>query len=281
MKTVLISGTSSGIGRATAVELAKRGWSVVATMRDLTKRAALDEALQHANATGRVRVAPLDVSDADSIESLVTSLDLANKPLDAVVNNAGIGAGGAFEDLSDELVRKIMEVNFFGVLALTRRLMPVFRAQRRGRIVIVSSETAFAGQPSISPYCASKWALEGWAESLCYEVEPFDIKVILIEPGAIHTNIWTSSPRIIPAASPYRPLLQQLNAAVNAHVEQTARPPEDVARVIALALEAGHPRFRYTVGTTAWIGHLMRGKVPSSVLRWIVRRYFGLNQVRV
>src|SRR6476661_3883414 len=103
MKTVLITGTSSGIGLATAVELAKRGWSVVATMRDLTKRAPLDEALHRASASDRVRVAQLDVSDAASIDSLVTSLDLANKPLDAVVNNAGIGAGGAFEDFSDEL----------------------------------------------------------------------------------------------------------------------------------------------------------------------------------
>ena len=77
-----------------------------------------------------------------------------------------------------------MEVNFFGVLALTRRLLPAFRARRYGRIVIISSEAAFAGQPAISPYCASKWAIEGWAEALCYELEPFNIQIILIEPGA-------------------------------------------------------------------------------------------------
>ena len=126
----------------------------------------------------------LDVTDSQSIDALVAGLDLPNRPLDAVVHNAGIGAGGAFEDLDDTLFRRVMETNFFGVLALTRRLLPAFRAQRHGRIVIISSETAFAGQPAISPYCASKWAAEGWAESLAYELEPFNIQISLIEPGA-------------------------------------------------------------------------------------------------
>ena len=163
MRTVLITGTSSGIGLATSVELAKRGWSVVATMRDLTRRGELDRQLQSAGVSDRVRVAQLDVTDNQSIDALVAGLDLPNRPLDAVVHNAGIGAGGAFEDLDDALFRRVMETNFFGVLALTRRLLPAFRAQRHGRIVIISSETAFAGQPAISPYCASKWAAEGWA----------------------------------------------------------------------------------------------------------------------
>ena len=105
------------------------------------------------------------------------------RTLDAVVHNAGIGAGGAFEDLDDALFRRVMETNFFGALALTRRLLPTFRAQRHGRIVVISSETTFAGQPAISPYCASKWAAEGWAELLAYELEPFNIQISLIEPG--------------------------------------------------------------------------------------------------
>jgi NAD(P)-dependent dehydrogenase (short-subunit alcohol dehydrogenase family) len=280
MRTVLITGTSSGIGLATSVELAKRGWSVVATMRDLTKRVELDRQLRSADVSNRVRVEQLDVADSQSIDALVVGLDLPNRPLDAIVHNAGIGAGGAFEDLDDALFRRVMETNFFGVLALTRRLLPAFRAQRHGRIVIISSETAFAGQPAISPYVASKWAAEGWAESLAYELEPFNIQISLIEPGASRTNIWTSSPRIVPEKSVYRPLMEHLNRAVEEHVARTASEPQDVAKVVATALEAEHPRFRYTIGLTAKMGHFMRGKVPTSIVRKIGSWYLGLSQVR-
>ena len=280
MRTVLITGTSSGIGLATAVELANRGWSVVATMRDLSKRGELDRQLQSAGVSDRVRVTQLDVTDSQSIDALVAGLDLPNRALDGVVHNAGIGAGGAFEDLDDTLFRRVMETNFFGVLALTRRLLPAFRAQRHGRIVIISSETAFAGQPAISPYVASKWAAEGWAELLAYELEPFNIQISLIEPGASRTNIWKSSPRIIPEKSVYRPLMERLNVAVEEHVARTASDPRDVAKVVATALEAEHPRFRYTAGLTAKMGHFMRGKVPTSIVRKIGSWYLGLNQVR-
>jgi NAD(P)-dependent dehydrogenase (short-subunit alcohol dehydrogenase family) len=176
--------------------------------------------------------------------------------------------------------RRVMETNFFGALALTRRLLPTFRAQRHGRIVVISSETAFAGLPAISPYVASKWAAEGWAESLAYELEPFNIQISLIEPGASRTNIWKSSPRIIPEKSVYRPLMEHLNVAVEQHVARTASNPEDVAKVVATALEAEHPRFRYTAGLTAKMGHFMRGKVPTSIVRKIGSWYLGLSQVR-
>ncbi|HVX36886.1 MAG TPA: SDR family NAD(P)-dependent oxidoreductase, partial [Hyphomicrobium sp.] len=145
MPTVLITGTSSGFGLVTAVELAKRGWNVIATMRDLTKRAELDRAAAAAGVTKLVRIEQLDVTDVRSIDRALSDLDLQHRPLDAVVHNAGVAVGGAFEDLSDAHVRRVMDVNYFGVLALTQRLLPSFRAQRRGRIVIVSSESAFAG----------------------------------------------------------------------------------------------------------------------------------------
>ncbi|HEX2843250.1 SDR family oxidoreductase [Hyphomicrobium sp.] len=280
MPTVLVTGANSGIGLATSVELAKRGWNVVATMRDREKRGALEQALRAAGVTDLVRIERLDVTDEASIDTAIATLDLAHRPLDAVVNNAGIAIGGAFEDLSDAQVRRVMEVNFFGVLALTRRLLPKFRAQRRGRILIVSSEAAFAGNPTISAYTASKWAVEGWAESLAHEVEPFNVQVVLVEPGAVKTNIWEASPRIIPQDSPYRPLLRHLDAAVDMHVAKTAREPEDVAKVIANALEATKPRFRTAIGPTARMLHVARGKVPTSVMRKIFGYYFGLNRVR-
>jgi NAD(P)-dependent dehydrogenase (short-subunit alcohol dehydrogenase family) len=280
MSTVLITGTSSGFGLYTTVELAKRGWDVIATMRDLAKRSELDRQLQAAGAGKKVRFEQLDVSDPQSIERAVSALDLKNRPLDAVVHNAGVAVGGAFEDLTNAHIRKVMDVNFFGVLALTQRLLPAFRAQRRGRIVIVSSESAFAGQPGNSPYCASKWAVEGWAESLAYEVEHFGIEIILVEPGAYKTNIWESSPRVLPENSAYRPLLRHLELAIDTYVERSARDPKEVAKAVADVLEAPRPKFRNAVGPSAKFLHFARGKLPSRLIRKMFGRFFRTDRVR-
>jgi NAD(P)-dependent dehydrogenase (short-subunit alcohol dehydrogenase family) len=280
MRTVLITGTSSGFGLVTTVELAKRGWNVVATMRDLSKRGVLDRALEAAGLSNKVKVDQLDVTDPQSIDRAIASLDLPKQPLDAVVHNAGVAVGGVFEDLDDASIRRVMEVNYFGVLALTRRLLPTFRARRRGRIVIISSEAAFAGQPANSPYSASKWAIEGWAEALAYEVEHFKIDIILIEPGAYRTNIWESSPRMLPKESAYYPLTRHLEVTVEAHVAKAARDPAEVAKVVATALDAPRPRFRYAVGPTAKFLHFARGKLPSTLVRKIFSRFFALDKVR-
>ncbi|MET0639822.1 MAG: SDR family oxidoreductase [Hyphomicrobium sp.] len=280
MPRVLITGTSSGIGLATTVALARAGWSVVATMRDLTKRTELDRALQVAGVRNDVVVSQLDVTDAQSMDRAVAGLDLHERPLDAVVHNAGVAAGGAFEDLDDANVRRIMEVNYFGVLALTKRLLPKFRAQRRGRILVISSESAFAGQPANAPYCASKWAVEGWAESLAYEVAHFNIEIILVEPGPYRSSIWETSPRILPKDSPYFPLLRHLEAVVDAKVRRMARDPAEVGEVVARALGAKNPRFRYAVGPTAKFNHFVRGKLPSTVVRKLIGRFLTIDQVR-
>ncbi len=140
-RSVLITGTSSGFGLVTAVELAKRGWQVFATMRNLEKRGPLDQALKSASVDGAVDFGQLDVTSSQSISAAVArTLAKTGGRLDAVVHNAGVAAGGAFEDLPDSELRRVMETNFFGVLELTRVLLPTFRNQRSGRIVVVSSE---------------------------------------------------------------------------------------------------------------------------------------------
>ena len=131
-----------------------------------------------------------------------------------------MAAVGALEDVPESKLRRVMETNFFGVLELTRALLPTFRAQRRGRIVIVSSEAAFMGQPTNSIYCASKWAVEGWAEAVAYELEPFGIDIILVEPGPYRTEIWDSTPRIQPPDSPYHAWVQHVLRAGDAHAEE-------------------------------------------------------------
>lgn len=282
MKNVLITGTSSGIGLDTAVVLAKQGWRVFATMRDLAKSGPLEAALAESGARDRAVIERLDVSDAASIATAVEAvLAKSGGSLDAVVHNAGIAVGGAFEDVPESDTRRVMETNFFGVLALTRALLPMFRAQRKGRVLVVSSDAAFLGQPGNAIYCASKWAIEGWAEAAAHELGLFGIEVILVEPGPYRTPIWENSPHIVPPDSPYHAWTEQLFKAADEHTERTARDPIEVARVILKALETRRPRFRYPVGPLAKATHALRGKVPSRLMRRGVSRLLGLNRIRV
>lgn len=281
MPTVLITGTSTGIGRVTAQHLAANGWRVFATMRNLEKKGPLERALKEAGVDQRVTIAQLDVNDPASIESAAASIlaQIGNK-LDAVVHNAGVAIAGAHEDLPDAEIRRVMETNFFGVLALTRAVLPAMRAQGSGRIVLVSSQSAFAGQPANSIYCASKWALEGWAESIAYELDGFGIDVALIEPGPYQTEIWTSTQRVVPSDSPYTPWLRKVFRGADQHEAKNARDPQEVADVILRALEAPRPRFRYPVGFFARLDHFLRGKLPSRLIRRGTTRYLGIPRTR-
>jgi NAD(P)-dependent dehydrogenase (short-subunit alcohol dehydrogenase family) len=282
MRTVLITGTSSGFGLVTAVELATRGWHVFATMRNLDKAGALEEALEKAGVRDRVEIGQLDVTDPESVSRAVQStLERIGGTLDAVVHNAGVAVGGAFEDISDADLRRVMETNFWGVLAVTRALLPAFRKQRSGRILIVSSESAFAGQPTNSIYCASKWAVEGWAEAVAFELSPFGIEIVLVEPGPYLTDIWDASPRISPQGSPYRSWVQFVFRAGDAHVASRGRDPVEVGRHIAKVLEKPRPSFRNPVGRPARVSHFMRGKIPSALWRKIAQRYLGIHRLGV
>ncbi len=277
MRSVLITGTSSGFGLVATVELARRGWQVVATMRNPAKRGPLDAAVAAAAVTDRVHVEPLDVTVSSSIESgWRRALEIAGGRLDAIVHNAGVAVAGAFEDLPNDQERRVMETNFWGVLALTRVALPTLRAQRAGRILIVSSNSAYTGEPANSIYCASKWAVEGWAESLAFEVSPFGLDVVLVEPGPYRTEIWGSSPRVLPEGSAYTAYLGRLEKAIDQRVVKQARDPQEVAVVIADALEAKRPRFRYPVSPQARLGLLLRGVLPTSWHRRLVSRLLAL-----
>jgi len=281
MPTVLITGTSKGIGRVTTEVLAGRGWQVFATMRDVTKKGTLEAALDRAKLGGKVSILQLDVADEKSIHAAVADvLARTGGKIDAVVHNAGVAVAGALEDMPQSEIRRVMETNFFGVLELTRALLPTFRAQKSGRIVIVSSQAGFAGQPANSIYCASKWALEGWAESIAYEVDPFGIDVILVEPGPYKTEIWRSTPRLAPAGSAYLNWARQVFLGADLHEAKTARDPIEVATTIAQALEASRPRFRYPVGFFARLDHFLRGKIPTRLIRRGTTRYLGLPRTR-
>lgn len=291
MPSVLITGCSSGFGLESALALARHGWRVFATMRDLDRRDPLEQAIERAGVTadgarGRVELLQLDVCDQGSIDRAVAQvLARTGGTLHAVVHNAGIGDAGFFEDIPDEQVRRVMDTNFFGTLALTRAVLPAMRAQRQGRVVVVSSLAAFTGQPAMSAYVASKWALEGWAESLAFEVAGFGIDVALIEPGAYKTRIWDAAAITSPEHSPYRPLVTIMEPRIRRMVERSAGDPAEVGARIAAVLGARRrPWLRHPVGRDAWVMRVLSRVLPFAQRRRILAQMVGLptgSSVRV
>lgn len=275
-RTVLVTGCSSGFGLETSVLLARRGWHVLATMRDLERRDVLDRTA--AGAGVRVEVLQLDVTDGDSIARAVNGIG----SLDALVHNAGIGDAGFFTDMPDETVRTTMETHFFGVLELTRRALPALRAHSsvRARIVVVSSVGAFFPQPALSAYVASKWAVEGWAEVVAMELRPMGIDVVLVEPGMFKTAIWTRATVARPTGSPYGAVVDRLQPRLMQIVQRFGRDPRVVAVRIADLLEARRPRFRNPVGVDAWALWAAGRLVPAGARQRLLGRLVGLDRLR-
>ena len=240
MKTVLITGCSSGFGLATVRHFHARGWNVVATMR--TPRA------QELPPAERLRVLALDVTKADSIAA---ALETAG-PIDVLVNNAGIGVVGAFEATPMETTRDVFETNTFGVMAMVQAVLPKFRARRSGVIVNVTSSVTLAPMPLAAVYTASKIAIEGFTASLALELAAFDVRVKLVEPGYSPTTRFTANAGsrldgLIP--EPYAPFAEPLFAALG---KQTAVTTEaDVAEAVWRAANDASPRLRYPAGADA------------------------------
>lgn len=185
-RTAFITGTSSGYGRAMAELFLDRGWNVLATMRR-------PEASPFADETGRLRVLPLDVTDRASIEAALDGAVTAFGGIDAVINNAGIGMASALEATPDETIREVFETNTFGVYALCRAVIPHLRARGGGTIINVTSSTAIGPMPLVAVYAGSKWAVEGFTESLAHELAAFGIRVRLVEPGYAPTTNFTAN----------------------------------------------------------------------------------------
>jgi NAD(P)-dependent dehydrogenase (short-subunit alcohol dehydrogenase family) len=190
-KIAVITGSSSGFGLLSAIELAKAGYKVVASMRDLGRRTRLDEAAAAAGVAAKIDVRRLDVTEIAAIPEFVESVVRDYGRIDALVNNAGFAVAGFAEDIKLEELRTQFETNFFGPVTLTRAVLPTMRKQRSGHILMISSIGGLNAAITISSYCASKFALEGWTETLRLEVNALGIKVVLIEPGSFQTDIWT------------------------------------------------------------------------------------------
>jgi NAD(P)-dependent dehydrogenase (short-subunit alcohol dehydrogenase family) len=242
-RVALVSGCSSGIGRVIAAHLARAGWVVFAGLRR-GHDAAAGEGLR---ALGLHPLA-LDVTDSAQCAAAIERIGTKLGRLDALVNNAGVDTLGAFEDQPEHALRSVMEVNFFGAMALTRRALPLMRRGRGATIVMVSSLSGLLGLPGSSAYCASKFALEGAAEALRNEVGRFGVRVSLIEPGGFASAM--SSKRVLaadcPADSPYGPMLRHL-----ARAQPAITDPTPVAELVLEIIKSPAPQLRYAAGKQA------------------------------
>jgi NAD(P)-dependent dehydrogenase (short-subunit alcohol dehydrogenase family) len=265
--SVLITGTSSGIGLETALYLAERGFQVYATMRDLSRRGRLDMEAEHRNV--QLQVLQLDVTDGASIEAAVRTIVERSGGIYGLVNNAGIIVRGYFEDVSDAEMRQVFETNVFGTMAVTRAVLPHMRAARCGRIVIIGSTAGRVAAPGTSAYCASKFALEGFGEALAQEVAPLGLQVVLVEPGFVKTELLGRNRHIaVRALDPdgaYYRWFRQIEKMADDEMRSSPTSAVDVARVVYRALTARRPNLRYVVRLRAKILAALRRHLPGDL----------------
>ena len=246
-KLVVITGCSSGFGMAGALEFARKGWRVYATMRNLTKQ---DQLIHKAQAEHLpLEVKQDDVKDQSTIDKTIQEIYRETGRLDVLVNNAGYGLIGALEDLSMEQIYDIFDTNLYGSIRMIKSVLPIFRSQKRGHIINVTSVAGLAGLPLYSVYCASKYAMEGLAEALVFELAPFHIRVSNVEPGPFDTEFSKGSMKygmnMAVHDSPYRVLNDH---HFKRHKISRFDSPDVVARLLVRITEAPYPQLRYPVG---------------------------------
>ena len=247
-QVALITGCSSGIGYETALMLARNGFYTFATMRNTKKSDSLEEIIRKESLDLNIR--ELDVNDDTSIENTINCIKREANRIDVLINNAGYGLVGFFEDLTLDEIRNQFETNFFGVLNITKKVIPIMRLQKSGTIINVSSGAGQVGFPGISAYVSTKFAIEGFSESLMYELFPYGIKVVIIEPGVTKSNFFRNcivSEHSMKSSSPYSRSLDKFQRNVEL-MQEHATSPIDVAKVIIQVLGNNEPKQRYIVG---------------------------------
>jgi NAD(P)-dependent dehydrogenase (short-subunit alcohol dehydrogenase family) len=248
-KIALITGTSSGVGLSTAIQLAQSGFTVIATMRNTTKADALQARAQEADV--QIEVRQLDVQQETSVATCVQEVIKNHGRIDVLVNNAGMGYLGSLEQTSTESLRQIMETNFCGVWRVTQAVFPLMRTARSGRILTVTSLGGLIGQPFNDAYCAAKFAVEGFMESLAPVAKRLGVEVSMIEPGAINTAFVGSVQELLSESTwepqeGYGPMLESYLTMTQQVFAAAGQTPDEVARVIVEAATTETPHFRYT-----------------------------------
>jgi len=263
-QTVLVTGTSSGIGRATARLLAERGFTVFGTARkpDAQKRESFT-------------MLALDVRSDESVRACVDQVIAKAGRIDVLVNNAGYTVTGAAEETSVDEAKAQLETNFFGAVRMVNGVLPGMRAAGAGKIINISSLAGNTAIPYSAFYSASKFALEGYSESLWYEIRPLGISVSLVEPGFVNTPIGEAAPAAARPLPAYDAPRKRMLAAFG-HALEAGIPPEQVARRVVQIVEHPSPGLRYRVGAQAtWLPRL-RNVVPWTVYAAGVRKTFAV-----
>ncbi|WP_437600672.1 SDR family oxidoreductase [Sorangium sp. So ce590] len=276
---VLVTGSSSGIGLATAVACAAAGHRVIATMRRPEKAGALLAAAAARGAS--LEVEPLDVA-SPSAPDRVREILRKHGPVYALVNNAGIAVGGAFEEQADDDVRTQFETNVFGLMATTRAVLPAMRGAGRGRVINVSSVSGLVGLPGVSIYAATKHAVEGFSEALRWEVAPFGVHVCLVEPGTFKTEIFYENQRRGAHISPEGPYAAMTRTIEQLVLQDAAKapPPAPVAAAILRLIEAPSPPFRTLIGRDARALVALRRVIPDRLFATAIRRLVSAPRSR-
>ena len=279
--TVVVTGASTGIGRASALHLAARGFDVLAGVR----KPEDGERLREAAANGSLTPLRLDVTDADSVRAAGATVDdrTGERGLAGLVNNAGVGTGGPLEFIPLDDIRRQFEVNLIGQIAVTQAMLGALR-KARGRIVNMGSAGGHTPPPFVGPYAASKAALRATSESLRRELRPWGIWVATVEPGSIATPIWDKGAATAKEVRGRLPegtdaLYGDVLDGAGAMTEKLAAagaPPEKVARVVAHALTARRPRREYVVGRDAKMQIALDRVLPTRAFDGLVRRFMGM-----
>jgi NAD(P)-dependent dehydrogenase (short-subunit alcohol dehydrogenase family) len=277
-KVAIVTGSSSGIGFETSFTLARNGFHTYATMHNIEgeKSKPLTEVAKNENL--QLRVIELDVDNDKSVIDAINTIVEERKRIDVLVNNAGYALGGALEDSSMDEIKAQFETNFFGAVRATKAVLPVMRRQGAGKIVNITSMGGRIAIPLSSSYHGSKFALEGLSESIQYELEPFGIKVILIEPGAVGSNFWRNIKIAKSSSDSDSPYSQFGNKILKAYkeMEQNTISPSVVAKTILDAITSNNPQLRYVVGEDAAKTLEARKNMPDNEFGDLIKKQFGI-----
>ena len=247
-KVAVVTGSSTGIGYETTLILARNGFLTYATMRNLNKSESIESITTKENLP--IHIKQLDVTDDTSVKNAVEAISSETGRIDLLVNNAGYGLNGAFEDLTMDEIKTQYETNLFGLIRTTQAVLPIMRRQKSGTVINISSGVGRFGLPGSSAYVSTKFAVEGLSESMSYELEPFGIKVVLVEPGVIKTNFvdgMVIARKSQDPKSPYSQIIQKMVTGLE-EMMKNGSSPDLVAKVVLNAAINENPSLRYLAG---------------------------------
>jgi NAD(P)-dependent dehydrogenase (short-subunit alcohol dehydrogenase family) len=280
-KIALITGASSGIGLLATIELAKAGYTVVATMRNLDRKPILEKAAREADVLERIDMRRLNITETATIAPVIAEVVRDHQRINVLVNNAGFAIGGFSEDVTLDELRTQFETNFFGHAAMTKAVIPVMRQQRSGHIIMISSIAGLVCTPGTGSYGASKFALEGWSEALRIELLGLGIKVVLVEPGSFATDIWERNVVVgkeaLSETSPNKDRSRRFVEFIRGKTKK--KDARVIAHLIVRIANNPNPRLRYMIGTDARLAYMLKRMLPWKSFEKLILNRMGIDKV--